>query len=219
MRTAFLLPLLALFASCATHNSHRIDLVPTFDLEPLAREALGELEDDYGQPLPPLSTAFAVELEELDLNWVVTDDEAGTASRRSNEEVRLVLEDLLVDQLGPSLVSTDRIDEAELRLDAWLLLDLHDLDRLGMQLVTVLTHRDRPERVLAEGYSKLTRLPRLRCFGCRDDWGMDEGSRLRRDRPVVRGRNVVGPGWWLWGGGVWLRSWGGGATYFKGRRR
>jgi len=196
-----LLPTLApVFGACASHNAHLVRIDPVLDLEPLVGDAFAALRDDYGQPLARHSLAFAVDVDPVDVTWEVAEAD-GSTILLTREELRLRVEECLAEFLGEALVPAEGIAGSELRLNAWLLLDLRELDVVRLAVVCALTHRDRPERVLASGHSDPIALARLRCFGCRDDWGMERGTDLSPGAEGDGPRYYYGHGFWT---GIWI---------------
>jgi hypothetical protein len=167
-----------LASACATHNDHLVRLEPGRQLRPLVEEAVRTLREDWGEPLPEGELALAVGVDDVDLTWDLGAAGAVERSVVASPELGRLLEEETVRQLGDAVVEGDAVDEADLRLDGRLLLDLREPDAVTLQLFCVLTHRDEPGRVLAEGWSDLATFPRVYCHGCRERFFRDKGTRL-----------------------------------------
>ncbi len=180
MKRALLILAATQLTACAAHNAHIVELVPPDVVDgadrvaPLVDEAFRALVDDGPDALRNDEVAMAVEIDDVDAAF------AADGALLEREELRERIEGQLVDLLGDAL-TTRTVDAAELRLDVWLLVDMGRIDAVSLRVACLLTHRDAPRETLAYGESHIETFERLRCFGCRDDFFGDTGTRLRNE--------------------------------------
>jgi len=173
MRFASLAAFVLGLASCASHNSHRVqvDLVNDFDV--LLDEAYAQLVQQWPAGEPGGTIGTRVDVEPVVVRWwPVVADPAEPAYPIDQQFMAQRLEQRLWQVMGgppdPSQ-PPDYVIEAELEAD------LHDPGSIVYGVSCSLARADGHE--LARGYSRLIQAPRLFCHGCNEAWS-GHGSRL-----------------------------------------
>jgi hypothetical protein len=198
MRFSFLLLVASALGACASHNSHGIRVDPDNDLGELVSEAYVQMTNDLGAEIPAGEVAMAVDVDSVPVTWLLYDGPQPPEAAVDSEFVRRLVEDKFVRLLGTSLVSGQpgqTVDDADLRFNAWLLIDLRAMDAVTIQVTCALTHRDDPDFIMAGGASRFVAVQRLPCFGCREHWFRETGTELRGWRYDGQGSGVYFFGW------------------------
>ena len=175
-----------LLVACAAHNSHRVEIDLTRDLDPLLDEAFAMMKEQC-PPDTPLNLATSVEVEPVVVRWrsFETGPDGTAAFGAILEQADLApriagrLEELAGAGAG----------EPEFLVTAQLRTDLHQPDTLYYQISCRLVRPEEPGEVLARGESTIVYLPRLFCHGCREAWG---GHGTRVASGVLVGAGYVG---------------------------
>ena len=211
MKLAYLAAFVLGLASCASHNSHRIQVDLVNDFDPLVDEAYAELLKRWPAGEPGGSIGTRVEIEHVVVRWWPLADQAGQGMYPIDQQAMAQrLEERLWQVMGgPPVLSAppDYVIEAELETD------LHDPGTIVYGVSCSLSRVGENGRELARGFSRLVQLQRLFCHGCNEAWS-GHGSRLIH--PAHDGGDGyvgVGVGFWT---GVHCSS-GGGSAFTKVR--
>lgn len=182
MRLAFLVALTVLgLASCAAHNSHRVQVDLAGDFDPLVDEAYAQLLEQWPANEPGGTIGTRVAVEPVAVRWSPLVAEV-TGSTEPTELALPIPQQAMTQRVEARLWQLmggppDASQPPEYVIAAKLQTDLHDPKSLTYGLSCSLARADKPSKTLARGYSRLIQLPRLFCHGCNESWS-GHGSRL-----------------------------------------
>ena len=144
-------------SACSAHNSHSIVLDPVEALPPLVDEALQNLQQAFGEPLPIDFVALGVAVEPVSVRWVSP----------ANPAEAVQIESILAEAVQKRVRTTDPA-QALYFLKIALVLDLNDPDEVALLVSSELDESGERQKTLASASSGFVALERLYCHGCRD---------------------------------------------------
>jgi hypothetical protein len=162
-------------SSCASHNSHRVDLDLASQFDPLIDQAYEQLLMQWPSSEPGGRMATRIAVEPVSVRWTPTAvDPAAPADPLEQGAMAQRIEQRLQELMGGP---PDPAQASDYFIEAKLETDLHDPETITYGLRCTLASTQKPGKVMARGYSGLVQLPRLFCHGCNEAWS-GLGSRL-----------------------------------------
>jgi len=155
-------------ASCASHNSHRVQVDLVADFDTLVDEAYGVLVQQWPAGEPGGTIGTRVGVEPVTVHWwpVVTDPNQPVNPFEQQDMAGRIEQRLWQLMGGPP----DTSRPPDYLIDAELATDLHDPGSILYGISCSLVRANDPGRPLALGYSRLIQAPRLFCHGCNERW-------------------------------------------------
>lgn len=151
-------------SACSTHNSHSVVLDPVETLPVLVKEALLQLQENLGEPLPADSMAVGIAVDPVTVRWVAPAD-----SPHSGLAAPAELQPLLLEAVLERIAAIDP-EQARYVVNVALELDLNEPDELALRVYCDLFEAGGKGRALASACSGFVVVERLYCHGCRDSW-------------------------------------------------
>jgi len=155
-------------ASCASHNSHRVQVDLAADFDALVDEAYAQLVQQWpaGEPGGAIGTHVSVEPVVVRW-WPLVADPSEPVNPFEQQDMAPRIEQRLWQLMGGP---PDPAQPPDYVIDARLATDLHDPAFILYGISCALLRVNDPERPLAIGFSRLIRAPRLFCHGCNERW-------------------------------------------------
>jgi hypothetical protein len=179
-------------ASCASHNTHRVQVDLVADFDTLVDEAYSALVQGWPANEPGGTIGTRVGVEPVMVHWwPLAADPTGAINPFEQQDMAQRIEQRLWQLMGGP---PDLSQPPDYVIGAELATDLHDPGSILYGISCSLVRVNDPGRPLAVGFSRLIQAPRLFCHGCNERWS-GLGSHLAHPEAVGGAYFGVGVGY------------------------